>query len=296
MGIQVSYLGVDGTYWDLTTGKVRLSGTGTNGVEGLGEPKWNRNTIESAGTDGQRRTGQRSRASARQGYFPLLILGDDALDWSHTSAAWWRAWSPDIPGLITVAMPDGSQRTIAACLSDDDTYAPIMDPALTATEQIGLTWIADDPFWRSATISATFQVGDGGAPADFFNGGGAPPFNLSAGNTAADIVMSNPGELEAFPTYTVTGPATTFSVTLGGKVVSGSIAVETGQTLQIITDPAMQVAWLFNTDGTAVNVTPQLSSVNFGSIPAGTSSRVDATISGTGSLTVSFDPRYRRAW
>lgn len=292
--IQLTWLGADGTYWDLARGKVQVDGNSSNGVEGLGEPKWNRNTISSAGTDGQRRTGQRSRADPRQGYLPVVILGDNELDWLALSQAWWNSWSPDAPGTLTAIMPDGGIRFIQACLIDDDSYAPQRDPGITATEQTAVTWVADDPFWRGPVIESDFQVTDGSV--DFFNGGHAPPFNLAPGNTTSNVVMTNPGDLEAWPTYTITGPSTSFSVAINGAAVSGTIAVQAGERLVIQTDPSQQVAFLYKLDGSVVNVTPQLTNVHFSSIPTGATVQVAAAIIGTGSLSVAFNPRYRRAW
>lgn len=296
MTIQFTWFGVDGTTWDLTNGKVVVDGPGnSNGVEGLGLPKFNRQTIESAGRDGQRRTGQRSRASARQGYLPILILGNDGDDWHQLSSAWWNSWDPDLPGTLTVTMDDGTARSIDCFLVDDDTYAPQQDPTITGTEETAVTWIADSPFWYGDPVSSSFVVTSGGAT-DFFNGGAAPPFNLAAGNQLSSVQFSNTGDIEAWPVYTILGPATAFSITLSGQTVSGTITVPAGATLTIDTDPAMQTAILTTTDGTVTNVTPQLSSIGFASIPAGLTVPATVSITGSGTLTISYRPRYRRAW
>lgn len=294
MSIQVSWLGSDGTFWDLTTGPVQIDGDSSNGVEGFGEPKWNRNTIETAGSDGQRRTGQRSRASAREGYLPVIILGDNEGSWVDLSRSWWNSWSPDIPGTLTVTMPDGTTRAISACLVDDDSYAPARDPGLNFSEETAVTWVADDPFWYGPAQTAAFQVVDG--TTDFFNGGAAPPFNLAPGNTINSASVSNPGDLEAWPTYILTGPATTFSVGVAGHTVAGSVTVEDGETLIVDSAPSRQVALLYRIDGTVANVTPQLSAVDFGSVPARSSAPLDVSVAGSGQLTITFAPRYRRAW
>lgn len=301
MAIQLSWTGADSTFWDLTNGKVRLSTTGdgsssgsSSGVEGFGEPDYTRMTVSSAGRDGQRRVGLRSRAQPRSGLLPVIILADTVPEWYALSAGWRNSWSPDNPGTLAVTMPNGQRRTLQAYLQDDDKYAPLVDPTINLTESVAVTWVADDPWWKGDTVTASFTVVTG--TVDFFNGGAAPPFNLAAGNLLSGVRLNNPGDLEAWPTYTLTGPATGFSVTLNGHTVSGNINVATGQTLVVNTDPSAQVAFLYGSDGSTTNVTPQLTAVDFGFIPSGLTVPTSVVVNGTGQLSVSFQPRYRRAW
>lgn len=306
MTLQLTWTGADGTLWDLSNGKVRLD---AKGVEGLGQPVWNRQTISSAGSDGQRRTGQRSRANAREGYLPVILLGDDPGDWFTLSRSWWNSWDADTPGALRVTAPDGSYRFIECCLLNDDTYAPVQDPMVTSTEEAAVHWIADQPFWLGPQQTATFDVVDttivvDPVTVDFFNGGAAPPFNLQPGSPGsttvvadtANLGVSNPGDLDAWPLYTITGPVSSFSVTINGHTVSGAINVVAGATLVVDTDPARQTAFLTTAAGVRTNVTPQLTAVDFAPIDKGASAVIAASAVGTGALVVSFYPRYKRAW
>ncbi len=291
MTIGVQWTGADNTVWDLINGPVSLAQIG---VQAFGEPEYIRQVTQSAGRDGQRRSGLRSRAKARSGFLPVNILGTSATDWYHLSAGWWASWSPDTPGELMVTMPNGSFRTLECYFDNDNTYAPITDPTLTFTESVGTSFIADDPWWKGATVTAAFTTVTG--TVDFFNAGSAPPFNLAAGNLLSGVQLNNPGDLEAWPVYTLTGPATAFSVSINGHVVSGSININTGETLVLDTDPSSQVAFLYGSDGSTTNVTPQLTNVDFGFIPTGTTVPTNVTVTGTGLLSIAFQPRYRRAW
>lgn len=289
--ILFTWEGADGSLWDLTHGPVLID---QKAAQGFGDPKWNRQTLASAGVDGQRRTGQRARALAREGYLPIIINARTGADWANISSAWWNSWSTDTEGLLTVMMPNGSIRWIRAFLKDDDNYGPVIDPSLTGIEQAALTWVADDPFWRGQTVTQVFLQSN---LADFFNDGAAPPFNLVPGNTISSVVVSNPGDLEAWPTYTLSGPATTFSVIVNGHEVAGDITVPAGATLNITTDPAYQVAMLTDSSGVVTNVTPQLSKIDWGYLPAKDAAiPVRVLVTGNAALAVSFEPRYRRAW
>lgn len=291
MTILFSWIGADGTFWDLTHGPVIID---SKSAQGFGQPKWNRQTLSSAGTDGQRRTAQRARAEAREGYLPVIINAASGADWANISSAWWNSWSPDLPGTLVVSMPNDSIRFIRAYLKDDDAYGPTSDPTLTGVEAAAVTWVADDPFWRGNTVTQVFLQA---STADFFNNGTAPPFNLVSGNTISKVVLSNPGDLEAWPTYELHGPASTFSVIINGHEVSGAINVALGGTLQIITDPAYQVALYTDPNGVVTNVTPQLLKVDWGYLPAQDSAvPLSVVVTGNASLAITYEPRYRRAW
>ncbi len=289
--IGVVWVGADGSVWDLSAGPVVLQ---QSGVDGFGQPKWDRQVITSAGRDGQRRTLQRSRAEPRDGLLPVVLSAADMDSWLTLSRAWWNSWSPDVAGSLKVTAPDGRTRQIAAFLSDDNAYAPAFDPSIRAVELVAVTWIADDPWWRGSPRTFLFTVGSGAA--DFFNGGAAPPFIIVDSSTVATATISNTGDLDAWPTYTITGPATDFSITVDGHIVSGTITVATGETLTIDTDPAVQTAILTHADGSTSNVTPQLTGIDFASILPGESIPLTVTLDGTGSLLVTVTPRFVRAW
>lgn len=297
MTVQLTYQGADGSIWDLTNGNVFVD---QRGIEGLGNPEWNRQTLESAGSDGQRRTGQRSRAKARAGYLPCTLSAPTPADWYPLSASWWNAWDTDVTGRLTVTMPDGSFRTLDICLQDDDSYAPTTDPSINGVEVIGVNFVADQPFWLGQEQIAYFDVQSTTTTTDFFNGGAAPPFNLASSSTVvnpdgASLGLTNPGDVDAWPVYTLLGPVSDFSATINGHTVAGTFTCPAGASVVIDSDPARQTAFLYQ--GTiGQNISPSLTSVDFAPIPKGGAATITASVTGTGSMTVSFYPRYKRAW
>jgi len=300
--VQLTYQGADGSVWNLTNGGNVF--VDQRGVEGLGNPTWNRQTLESAGSDGQRRTGQRSRAKARQGYLPCILSADTPDGWFPLSAAWWNAWDTDTTGRLTVTMPDGTARFLDVCLMDDDSYAPTTDPSITGVEVVGVHWVADQPFWLGPQQTAYFDVQSDTTTTttpDFFNAGAAPPFYLAKSTTTvvnADTTtlgLTNSGDVDAWPVYTFVGPITSFSATINGHTIAGTLNCPSGSTVVIDTDPARQTAFLY-TGTVATNITPSLTAVDFAPIPKGGAATISASVVGSGSLTVTFYPRYKRAW
>jgi len=68
-----------------------------------------------------------------------------------------------------------------------------------------------------------------------------------------------------------------------------------GAVLVIDTDPTVQRATL-TVDGVDTTVTRDLVGVDWRPVPSGGSVSLDVTLIGTGSLVVSFMPRFFRAW
>lgn len=289
----LTWLGVDGSRWDLQRGPVQLDGP----PEGLGHPKWTRPTVSSPALDGQRLSSVlRSMAQPREGFLPAyLVQVRDVATWLATVRAWWASWSPDVAGTLQVTAPDGSVRSLACFLEDDSGYAPEADPTLALSESLAVTWVADDPWWKGPVATTALGLPSGG---DFLAGGAAPPFVISPSNSVGAGTLANPGEVDAWPVITVAGPASSFSVTIAGKTVAGVINVTAGASLVIDTNPTAQSALLIGADGTVTNVTAQLSSVGFTPVPAGGNAAATTALTGGvgASLTVAVTPRYRRAW
>src|SRR5690606_35659176 len=69
----------------------------------------------------------------------------------------------------------------------------------------GLTWwtfviklVALDPYWYGDTITAPLNIA---APVKFF-----PSFQISAAQVAGQLTVYNPGDVPAYPTWTIVGP------------------------------------------------------------------------------------------
>lgn len=290
--IGVTLTGADGSAWDLRNGPVVLGA----GAEGFGLPTFDRPTIESPNIDGQRLLTIGSRAKARSGILPCVLTPQETeADWLALQRAWWSAWSPDVPAVLTVTDPVGGTRNISAYLDSDDGYGLELDPTVNLFEQVPVSWIADDPWWRGPTQVTVLAATDAG---DYLAGGTAPPLNLSSSVSTGTGTLSNTGDVPAWPLYTIGAGATAFKITVNGQTTAGTITVPTGGRLVINTDPTAQTALLIAADGTVTNVTPQLTSVDFAQVPLGGQVTVAVQlVSPSGAtISVSIAPRFRRAF
>lgn len=286
MTIRLEWLGVDGSVWDLRDGPVRL---GAGGTGGLGFTPLQTFTRQSAVLDGQVATGW--RAQARDLTLPILKSrpGWSTRSWADVDRAWWKACQPHKAGAFRVTAWDGQQRTLPARVTDDG-YSMDFDPSDMNTDDTVMTWTADAPWWLGQPVTTSFVPPITG---DFLRGGFAPPFTISSGSVTGSQTVANAGDLDAWPVWTIAGPVSSFSLTVGAATVAGTIALLAGQSLTISTDPGTgQTA----TRETGANVTRQLSQWGFAPIPAAASTVVAVTVAGGGSASLSLTPRYFRAW
>jgi hypothetical protein len=288
--MQIAWIGADGSSWDLTNGPVRLD---KRPLEGFGDPEWVRSTRTYAGLHGQRRTAP-STAKPRSGFIPFFYVEPVPSDRVDTAAAWWSSWDPDQPGTITATKPDGSYRFISACFDDDNSWAPNWDPYTRSTEKEGVSWIADDPWWRGPTIVKQF-----GQPtaANFFGTTGyGPPFYIGSSNVLSTATLENPGDRPSAPRYTIDGPITSFDIAVDGHHLAASITLDAGQHIRLDASPEALSADLIGADGSINPIDSQLTSADYALVPPGASVPLSAVLVGGGGLTVELDPLYRRAW
>lgn len=290
MSIGITWTGWDGSQWDLRTGDVRLT---NGGIEGLMSFKFDSFTTDSAARDGQRFQGW--RAGPRSVLLPVLLGRGDMteLDWLATERAWWRTMRPGQYGTLTVTGPDGGVRQIKLRFVDDGGHAHAIDPTRKKLTGYALNMIADDPyFYGPNPWSLTFAPS--AEQPSFFSTGSV--FGIASSFTADGATLTNPGDVDAYPVYELAGPLTAFKITNDKAVLSGNITVGATQKLVIDNSPVMQTAYLYNANGTYTNVLPQLTSFGFGSIKPGTDIKLGVLLTGTGTLTVSGQPRYFKAW
>jgi hypothetical protein len=103
--------------------------------------------------------------------------------------------------------------------------------------------------------------------------------------------MTNPGDVEAYPIWTLTGPLTSASIAIDGRTITVPFAVPSGQTLVIDTNPNQLTAIMAGVD----KIT-QLSSADFAPLPVGVDIPIALALAGSGSCEISITPLYYRAW
>jgi hypothetical protein len=279
--------GWDGSEWPLhdpSSGVFLM-----RGVRGMGVPPVTRFTSESAATNGSRFRGHRT--DARECFWPIYLYSDDGSEaWRERDAAFHRTLLPDRVGTWTVQMGDAAPRWLPLRFVDDGQHTFELDPGHFGWQRYGFTFMADEPFWLSEPITRSWAPA---APVDFFNSpDGAPPFHISSSNTLETAEIDNPGDVPTWPVWTIHGPTDSVSVGVGGRQVSVPVELLAGEWWTIDTNPTAQTAF----DQAGNERTEDLGLINFAPIPPGESRELSLNMVGAGSVSVSLQPRFRRAW
>ena len=292
-GLQMTWT-VGGVTWDLLSGVsgVRL----LRGVRGLSAPPEVHYRDTSPSVPGSRWRG--SRTGEREAFWPILVSGGDGAAWVEHDRAWWAGLQPQKTGAWSVTDPFGARRSLTLRFQDDGDGAYSLDPVKARIATYGLTFIAEDPYWRGDPIVRSWTTG---TSSDFFNGvSKAPPFNISVGSTIATATLTNPGDVDAWPIWTIYGPSTAAELGLAGRLVTVPFTVASGKALVVDTDPRVQTAYLYDISGGALidptERTGDLGTADFAPIPPGASVPLALSLTGAGTIQSRIIPGYYRAW
>jgi hypothetical protein len=197
------------------------------------------------------------------------------------------------PGTLTVALPDGSRRSIAAYYNGGlDGEEDIVDDLLLCYQTFPrLEFIALDPYWTGGTLtSPTWRTA---APVAWFGG---LPLQLSANQVLGSVSVDVPGDADSFPVWTIVGPGApeVINNTTGRSWAFGT-AIASGRTVTVDTREGR------------LTVVDDLGNNLYGSLEAFPdlwplrSGRNDLTVTMTGSSTasrISFaaDIRWQTGW
>lgn len=286
-GFGVVWHGCDGSTWDLMSSTTGIILT-PDGTKGLNMPGFDRYSDSSPSQAGSRFRG--SRTKDRSIMWPIFVYGDSTQEWLDRDRAWWKSLRPDEPGVWEIIDPNGGSRSLQCYFSDDNDKAFTLDPAQYGWAAYAIDLIADElPYWYGAAISREFVIAAG---TEFFLTSGGVVY-LSPGDSTDEAQMTNPGDVDAWPTWTVTNAH-------GGMVLgvgAGSVelpAMTHGEIWTIDTRPNEQTAFdalgVDHSDEVVWNPAP---------IPRGES--IDLTITATTpdpdvTVDVSIVPLYFRAW
>lgn len=284
---QPKLTGWDGSEFDLSSvaGGVLLM---RGGFRGWNMPPIERRSTVSPSVAGSRWRGY--RVAEREVFLPLYVFhhgGSQA--WTELDSALWRIFNPGKTLTLSFTRADGSTRTLRCRYADDGDPSYDMAPSQVGWMRYGVTCVAEDPFWKGEQEPRTFFDG---ADDDFYNSGAAPPYRISPANKMATANIDNAGDEPAWPVWTVRGPFTTVSVGIGNRLVTVTANVAAGQSRTIDTSPAAQ----FLVDQAGVERNGELTAINFAPVPAGTSVPLSVSMVGTGSVDVSLQPLFWRAW
>lgn len=290
-GIQaMSWEGWDGTIFDvLNPGSVFL----TKGIRGLNAPDYTTYRQSSPGLHGSRYRG--SRVQAREVFWPMFVYSDkNSQDWLEHDRALWRTLHPDKPGFWTVTATDGTSRRLALRFEGDGGHTSDHDPQQMGWELYGLTLVADQPFWEDTSPIVRSWSGSA-TRKPFFGAGtstGGAPFYISAGSTLSAAKMPNPGDEDGYIKWRITGPTTSVSVGVDGRMIDVPFGLAAGEKLIIDTAPDVQSAYM---EATGVDRTRELGEADFAPVPPGVAP-LSLSMFGTGLVEAELTPLHRRAW
>lgn len=235
-GFKVLWHGADGSEWDFTDpdGGVVMT---ADGVKGLGMPTFDRWTTTSPSLPGNRYRG--SRTQARSVLWPMFIWGSSGTDqFLARDRDFFRSLRPDVAGVWELIAPDGQSRRLRCFFVDDNNKTYTLDPAQYGWSVYAVNMVADDqPYWYGPDIAAEF-----GVPANvaFYSGPGGV-ITISPGGTTASAFLTNPGDVDAWPIWTVKNAHSGAELAVG----SGSVilpAMSHGDVWTIDTRPDRQTA------------------------------------------------------
>jgi hypothetical protein len=287
----ISITGGDGRFWDLSNleGPVILQ----PGFTGFDMPHV---TLFTDGTPGLAGSSwQGGHDDVRTVFLPVYTEGLTRSSAVNVRRDFLRSvhWSRGT-STICVAEADGNRRYL------DCVYAGGAEGSEGQGDS-GLQWATyganfqaiDNPYWYGDPITPTSWVVP--APRPFFP---LKPglFTLSASAVLGDTTVDNFGDVEAFPTWTLAGPATQLTLTRDGRTFRINATLLAGETLTIDTNKKRQTV----VDGTGVNRWGDVAigAIDLWPLEPGINELNVAVAGGVGgatSLTMSYQPRFLKS-
>jgi hypothetical protein len=271
-----------------------------DGVRGLSMPPVQRWSSVSPALDGSRWRG--FRVQEREVFWPLLVWSTEGTDaWVERDSQLWRMLRPEDQGTWTVATVQGGYRSLRLRIVDDGDHMFRRDPLKTGWTVYGIKLVAEQPYWEGEKQTVSW---DNETLEPFFPG---PPFTISGSNSMDGAVLDNPGDVAAWPVWTVLGPCSSAEIGVGGRKITIPFAVADDETLVIDTRPDAQTAIVsretvvttpeggFEQVIEDVDRTADLGAVEFASIPPGEAVELSLSAAG-GSVQAELTPLFYRAW
>jgi hypothetical protein len=290
----------DGTVWDIANGTEGVALM--NGVRGLNMPEVTRHTQTSPAVHGSRRTGW--IANEREVFWPVLVykpIGDP--NWHELDSKFWRSMHPDKPGTWTVTDPDGRTRKLSCVYKGDSGHVTDVLPSVTGWEKYGIYLAAEQPFWTGEVIRRGWSAS---SSLNFFTGNGDGKKYIASASSTSKANITNPGDLDAWPKWTVIGPSTSTTIGIPGRTITIPFNIPAGKAVEIDTNPAKQTILYgdymasttsaFGTIKNTVNKFADMGAIDFAPINAGEKVPLTITINGTGVCLMEIVPRHFRAW
>lgn len=233
----ITYIDPAGTRWPMTDLAADWY-TLAEGVSGLGATPY---TLTS---DPHPRGGARLRhvqPQPRTIVWPVLVKGADHLAFTANWRALARAFTRTLregPGWLEVARPDGTARRIAVYYSQGWDGQGRTATGITWDSAVVTLW-CEDPYWKDVQAQTVHR--ETGASVDYL----APYPSVSSSQVLGATTVTNPGDVDMWPEWTITGPASAITFTREDTGDSFTLtmtdtahgALLAGETVTISTDP-----------------------------------------------------------
>jgi hypothetical protein len=199
------YMDPAGRVWQLTDAP-RGWFTLADGVSGLGAAPYDLTT------DAHPRGGVRLRHAQPQErtvVWPLHVYGETHTEFVGRWRALARAFTDTLrrgPGTLEIARPDGTRRHIRVHYSAGFEGQGAQGTGIVSDSAV-LSLLCEDPYWiDSVPLTEHREHGTG---EDFLQ----PYPSVSSGQVLGSTTLANPGDVVAWPEWTITGPATMVTFT-----------------------------------------------------------------------------------
>lgn len=281
----MTWTGADGSVWDLLDWRSGICLL-LDGVTGLHNPTITKYQSRSRAVPGHRNRGW--RAESRDVFWPLYFYGDGSDEWLDVYARFFATVHPERAGVWAVTAGTQTRRLSLTGVFDSE-HQFARDPYLDGWATIPVELEPAQPFWEGDPVTAgPFSAGDG--EIDFIDDeDGAPSFHISPAATFASATIANPGDVESYLIWTITGPLDSVEVGVGDVTATVPFEIESDEVLRIDTDPRNVAATL-----NGVDVTAELGLVEFDPVPAGGSAALTIVASGEGSVQGTLTPLFFR--
>lgn len=231
--IQATWIAPDGTQWLLTP----PVGVDYGWLTGPGIAGWGAPPV-SLTADLHPRGGSRvrfRRAEQRTITWPLLVYGSTHMELTQRRRALTEAFVMTRrlgPGILRVARPDGTARQISAWYQDGAQGSGGEDWLHT---NLVVQLLCEDPWWRDVEPTTVYREHQA-STTPFLN-----PFPTVANSQVLGATtITNSGGVEAWPTWTITGPATGLTATnntTGEAFTLTHTLASSAEKITITTDP-----------------------------------------------------------
>ncbi len=206
-----AFIDADGTVWPLTDDQGGFF-TLADGVSGLGAAP-----VELT-TDDHPRGGSRLRhvqPVSRTIVWPLYVYGDTHMGfigrWRQLASAFTGTSRRKLSGVLEIARPDGTRRRIKVFYREGFEGQSQQGAGISSDAAI-LSLYCEDPYWYDPVAIGEHRGIDAGGTVDFLS----PYPSVSSSQVLGATSLTNPGDVIAWPTWTITGPGTAVTVTHSG--------------------------------------------------------------------------------